>query len=545
MTLPKNLSNFSALFVSDIQTTPTQNISAVAEFASTDGGVVLPRMTNEEEQALNPTSGMVIYNTDLGTLRCYQDDEWISLAGHDGDVTGPNVSVANNIATFADDTGRLIKDSGIAISQVQSDDSLSDFSNINPNQIGNVGYLQFTQDQGSVFLNGETAFQIFENGNLASTVFTGSLPSGTGASSVSALVELQSTEGALLLSRLTTAEINVLANPQPGMIVYNTDVNAQQTYNGTTWGADAGGTVTEVNTGVGLSGGPITGMGTLSLANTSVNAGNYTNANITVNAQGQIITASNGVTGVQSVQVTTYNTAGSYTHTFSQNMLFCLVQVCGAGGGGQSPGAGTGEGNTGAAGGYTQKLWNNSNINPGSVIPLVVGGGGQGGVGSAGQDGGTSSFGPAPWLTATGGSGGGVSTLGGLGGGGDINLYGEMGACSFSATCQGVSNIILPRGGNSVFGGQGGLGRCNSNQRTLGIFNGQNPGCGGQASYTSSGQPQSTAGNGANGIVIITEYLSSGSAQEDAIQDLRAEPKKLEDKTARRGLWTTIRSLWR
>lgn len=73
----------------------------------------------------------------------------------------------------------------------------------------------------------------------------------------------------------------------------------------------ASGTVTSVATGTGLTGGPITSTGTISIANTTVTAGSYTNTNLTVNAQGQITAASNGSsgTGVSSVG----NSDGSLT----------------------------------------------------------------------------------------------------------------------------------------------------------------------------------------------------------------------------------------
>jgi len=62
-------------------------------------------------------------------------------------------------------------------------------------------------------------------------------------------------------------------------------------------GSGTNGTVTSVGTGTGLTGGPITTTGNISLANTAVVAGSYGTASqvsqVTVNAQGQITSASN------------------------------------------------------------------------------------------------------------------------------------------------------------------------------------------------------------------------------------------------------------
>jgi hypothetical protein len=58
------------------------------------------------------------------------------------------------------------------------------------------------------------------------------------------------------------------------------------------WSSLASGSgVTSIATGTGLAGGPITSTGTIYLANTAVTAGSYTAATITVNAQGQITSA--------------------------------------------------------------------------------------------------------------------------------------------------------------------------------------------------------------------------------------------------------------
>lgn len=161
--------------------------------------------------------------------------------------------------------------------------------------------------------------------------------------------------GSMLIPSGTTSQQP--SAPQVGMFRYDTTFGAFYGYSGGSWRQfSLSGGVTEIDTGTGLTGGPIFGTGTISIANTTVTAGSYGSTTqvgtFTVNAQGQLTTAASVNISASAIgAVTTINgTANEITSTGTTTVTLSL------------PTALTFTGKTITGGGFTGGTINNTPI---------------------------------------------------------------------------------------------------------------------------------------------------------------------------------------
>lgn len=116
-----------------------------------------------------------------------------------------------------------------------------------------------------------------------------------------------------------------------GKIRYNSSDNAYEGYSAGSWRQfSLSGGVTLVDTGTGLTGGPITGTGTISIDNTGVTAGSYgsstTVGTFTVNAQGQLTAAASVAISATAIGAVTSvsGTANEITATGTNSVVLSL-----------------------------------------------------------------------------------------------------------------------------------------------------------------------------------------------------------------------------
>ena len=294
----------------------TANASAALNVESTTQGVLFPRMTTVQRDAIaTPATGLQVYNTTTNTNNLYNGTAWVAIQNAlTNPVTGTGTtnylpkftgaSTIGNSNLINDASGNL----GLAVTpsawgnffQAIEGNYGTSFTFDNNIPIAHIASNCFNNNTNWIYkINAPAAryevvgwtgahrWHTAPTGTAGNPItFTeamtlnssGSLLLGTTTDVPSAILNISSTTKGILIPRMTTVQKNAIATPAAGLQVYDTSTNSLEFYNGTVWQSLSGGggggitTLSTIGSSPNANGATITGT-TLNLQPASINFG--------------------------------------------------------------------------------------------------------------------------------------------------------------------------------------------------------------------------------------------------------------------------------
>ncbi|HVX00740.1 MAG TPA: hypothetical protein VHA52_09955 [Candidatus Babeliaceae bacterium] len=186
------------------------------ELQSDDSAFLATRLTQDVLDTMRADDGMIAYNKDTNLFNFHQGGSW----EEGGNVKGPLSSIIGDIAIFADETGKVLADSGVNIAVANPPGPLS--AAAEPFlKLSNISELSFTSEENVLTID-DRLVAIFNLPELTlepTTIFTDSTfdPDGPYPS---AILQINSKRAGFLNSRMSSAQVSTLGAPD-GLQVYD------------------------------------------------------------------------------------------------------------------------------------------------------------------------------------------------------------------------------------------------------------------------------------------------------------------------------------
>ena len=247
--------------------TDTPDASSALEVESTTGGILIPRMTEAQRDAIgSPATGLMIYQTDQDFgFYFYNGTQWTSVGmsgpqGPQGETgaTGPAgpqgeqgiqgiQGVAGADGTNGSD-GSDGSDGSSAYEIWVTAGNTGTESDFLASLVGAQGEQGIQGPQGETgatgpLISGDIGQTLYNNGSewVSSSNFYNNgdiIAIGSNNIDESAVLQIESTDKGVLFPRMTNAQRLAIVNPAIGLMVYVTDLNGGRFmfYNGVKWG---------------------------------------------------------------------------------------------------------------------------------------------------------------------------------------------------------------------------------------------------------------------------------------------------------------------
>jgi hypothetical protein len=243
--------------------------SSLLTLNSTTKGLLIPRLTTTQRTNItSPATGLMVYDLTLNQLQIWNGSAWtpsVAPAGTNGQVQFNNNGAFGASGQLAWDNTKGELSVGAGASPITS---TTGFFNplyvadkgFNPTS-GNATYtglivsttidqtgtangvtrgilvgtnIQSAADFRAIEWDNDTGWGLFSAG-LAKNYIAGNMGIGTVSLHPSALLTLKSNNQGLLVPRMTTTEKNNIQGPETSLLLYDTDVNNYQYYDGSAW----------------------------------------------------------------------------------------------------------------------------------------------------------------------------------------------------------------------------------------------------------------------------------------------------------------------